>query len=171
MLKMRARPVARLVEERKIGPEELQAAMDLTTAFHALTGMLWIKPQSFQKIDRAKESPFWPLRVAECVSDYTRFAQHWSARAKLGDRTLEIVIAAVIDERAFSAIDADVGVRHGKAIQATIAGLRDYAARAGIMTGKVADDWIEQAAMVFVVKHPDLRLAVARGKAPFTGQS
>lgn len=66
-----------------------------------------------------------------------------------GDRTLEIVIAAVIDERAFHAIEADVGIRHGVAARVVIAALRDYAARAGWTDRRIGDAWIEAAAGAF----------------------
>ena len=101
------------------------------------------------------------------VSNYQRFAKHWSIRSKLGDPTLEIMVAAIVDERAFSVIDDDLCLRHGKSIRATVAGLRDYAARSGIVTGRVAAIWMERAETIFPIVHPDLSLAQASARLEF----
>jgi hypothetical protein len=86
------------------------------------------------------------------VSRYKRWAHHWSARARHGDRTLEIVIAAVVDERAFHTIEADVGIRHGMAARSVVAALRDYAARAGWTDPRTGDAWIAAAEAVFALR-------------------
>jgi hypothetical protein len=89
--------------------EEVRAADDIATAFHAQAGALMIKPPSLEKRDATYHGhdPAW---VIDAVSRYKRWARHWSERARNGDRTLEIVIAAVVDERAFHVIEADVGM-------------------------------------------------------------
>jgi hypothetical protein len=148
ILKFRGSPVARLADKRRIGTEELRAADDITIAFHAQAGALMIKPPSLEKRDATYHSRE-PAIVIDAVSRYKRWARHWSARARDGDRMLEIVIAAVIDERAFHAIEADVGIRHGLAAKAVIAALRDYAARAGWTDRRTADAWIAAAEAVF----------------------
>src|ERR1700733_9741024 len=87
--------------------------------------------------------------IIDAVSRYKRWVNHWSARARPGSCTLETVFAAVIEERAFHAIEADVGTRHGLAARIVIAALRDYAARAGWTDRRTGDAWIEAAAELF----------------------
>jgi hypothetical protein len=82
----------------------------------------------------------------------TRDGHGTGRRARGGDRTLEIVIAAVVDERAFHVIEADVGIRHGMAARAVIAGLRDYAARAGWTEPRTGAAWIADAESVFALR-------------------
>jgi hypothetical protein len=123
VLKFLPPPLVRLVEKKRIGTEELRAADDISIAFHAQAGALLIKPPSLEKRDatyHGRESAW----VIDAVLRYKHWARHWSARARRGDRTLEIVISAVIDERAFHVIEADVGIRHGMAARAVIAALR-----------------------------------------------
>jgi hypothetical protein len=148
ILKFRSAPLVRLADKQRIGSEEIRAADDIAIAFHAQAGALAIKPPSLEKRDATYQGhdSTW---VIDAVSRYKRWARHWSARARAGDRTLEIVIAAVIDERAFHAIEADVGIRHGVAARVVIAALRDYAARAGWTDARTADAWIEGAATAF----------------------
>jgi len=151
VLKFRAAPLVRLIEKNRIGTEEIRAADDIAVAFHAQAGALLIKPPSLEKRD-ATHHGHEPIWVIDAVSRYKRWARHWSERARHGDRTLEIVIAAVIDERAFHTIEADVGIRHGMAARVVIAALRDYAARAGWTDRRTGDVWIEEAAALFVLR-------------------
>jgi hypothetical protein len=151
ILKFRGAPLARLVDKKRIGTEELRAADDIAIAFHAQAGALTIKPPSLEKRD-ATHHGREPARIIDAVSRYKPWARRWSARARHGDRTLEIVIAAVIDERPFHIIEADVGIRHGVAAKAAVAALRDYAARAGWTDPRTAQAWIEAAETVFVLR-------------------
>ena len=65
--------------------------------------------------------------------------------------------AASIDERAFHVIEADAGIRHGMAARVTIAGLRDYAARAGWTDRNTGDAWIREAETMFKLRgRPDI---------------
>jgi hypothetical protein len=148
ILKFLPAPLARLADKKRIGTEEIRAADDIAVAFHAQAGALMIKPPSLEKRD-ATYSGREPVWIIDAVARYKRWARHWSARVRDGDRTLEIVIAAVIDERAFHAIEADVGIRHGVAARVVIAALRDYAARAGWTDRRTGDAWIEAAAGAF----------------------
>jgi hypothetical protein len=153
LLRFRGAPLARLIEKRRIGAEEVRAADDITTAFHAQAGAVMIKSPSLEKRDAAYQSRE-PVRSIDAVARYKPWARYWSQRAQQGDRTLEIIIAAVIDERAFHMVEVDIGVRHGMAARATIAGLRDYAARAGWTDRNLADAWIREAAAVFKLRRP-----------------
>lgn len=129
-LKQQSSPLTRLIDKHRIGPEELQAAEDITKAFHALTGALMLRPLSWERSDRST-SPAEPAAVVDAIGRYREWSRVWSVRAKRGDPTLEIVVAAVIDERPLRTLDDDLRLRHGAASKALIAGLRDYAARAG----------------------------------------
>jgi hypothetical protein len=151
ILKFRGAPLARLADKKRIGTEELRAAEDIAIAFHAQAGALLIKPPSLEKRDATYQANE-PILVIDAVSRYKRWARHWSARVSHGDRTLEIVIAAVIDERAFHTIEADVGIRHGLTARAVIAGLRDYAARAGWTDARTATAWTDAAEAVFTLR-------------------
>ena len=148
ILKFLAAPLVRLIRKKRIGTEEVRAADDIAIAFHAQAGALTIKPPSLEKRDATYQGrePVW---IIDAVSRYKRWARHWSARARHGDRTLEIVIAAVVDERAFHAIEADTGVRHGMAARVVVAALRDYAARAGWTDRRTGEAWIAAAEAIF----------------------
>jgi hypothetical protein len=151
ILRLRPAPLVRLIEKQRIGTEEIRAADDITTAFHAQAGEVMIKSPSLEKRDATYHGrePVW---VIDAVSRYKRWARHWSQRAHHGDRTLEVVVAAVIDERAFYSIEADVGIRHGMAGRAVIAALRDYAARAGWTDRNIGEAWIKEAEVIFVLR-------------------
>jgi hypothetical protein len=151
ILRFRARPLVRLIEKKRIGTEEVRAAEDIAVAFHAQAGAVMIRSPSLEKRDATYQArePVW---IIDAVSRYKRWARHWSQRARHGDRTLEVVVAAVIDERAFHSIEADVGIRHGVAARAVIAGLRDYAARAGWTDHNTAEAWIKEAETIFVLR-------------------
>jgi hypothetical protein len=151
ILKFRGAPLARLADKKRIGTEELRAAEDIAIAFHAQAGALLIKPPSLEKRDATYQANE-PIFIIDAVSRYKRWAHHWSARVRHGDRTLEIVIAVVIDERAFHTIEADVGIRHGLAARAVIAALRDYAARAGWTDARTAAAWTDAAEAVFALR-------------------
>jgi hypothetical protein len=151
ILRLRPAPLVRLIEKQRIGTEEIRAADDITTAFHAQAGAVMIKSPSLEKRDATYHGgePVW---VIDAVSRYKRWARHWSQRAPHGDPTLEIVVAAVIDERAFYSIEADVGIRHGMAARVVIAALRDYAARAGWTDRNIGEAWIKEAEAIFVLR-------------------
>jgi hypothetical protein len=151
VLRLSAAPLARLIERRRISGEEVRAAGDIATAFHAQASAVMIKSPALEKRDASYQA-CEPFRVIDAVARYKPWAQHWSQRARRGDRTLEIIVAAIIDERPFHIIEADAGIRHGMAARATIAGLRDYAARAGWTDRRTADAWIREAEAVFALR-------------------
>lgn len=163
IIKLIAKPIAMLVERKLIGPEEFQAARDITTAFMSMAGALLVRPLSMERIDRG-QSGNEPAAVVDAQRRYRAWADHWSMKAKRGDPTMEITIAAVIDERPFHIIEADVGLRHGVAKKTLIRALRDYAARAGWVKGKLADLWRAEAGSTFKSWHPELVAAIARAQ-------
>jgi hypothetical protein len=163
LLKMKAAPLARLIADHKIGPVETRAADEISMAFFALSGGLMFRPQSWERRDPSYDTPL-PQMVEQAISNYKTFANHWSMKAKQGDRTLEVVIACLIDERAFSAIEADLGIRHGLAAKALARGLRDYAARVGWVERKTEAIWKAEAGMTFSPHRRALALAIQKAR-------
>jgi hypothetical protein len=148
ILKRRDRPITRLLENGQIGPEELQASEDITTAFHAQAGALFLKPLSMERRDPT-HGACEPTKTIDAVARYHKWAKIWAIRTTHGDPTLEIVIAAVIDERGFREIEQDLRLRNGAASRAVAAGLRDYAARAGWAHGQASRKWLVTEGAVF----------------------
>ena len=131
-------PIERLVRAKAIGPEELQAAHEIDVAFMAIAGSLLLKSADLERVDRGTGGPE-PAWLVDAQRRYRVWAGAWSVATKQhGDRTLEVVIAAVVDERSLEAIELDVGLRHGTAKRMIANGLRDYAIRAGWLRGKTA---------------------------------
>jgi hypothetical protein len=125
-------PIARLVDSGKIGPEELQAAQEIERAFMALAGGLFMRPQSMERVDGGRGQQDWPAGLAQAVNRYQDWANYWSAqRQQKLDHTLEITIAAVIDQRQIKTIAMDMGFHARRVTDAVKGGLRDYAIRAG----------------------------------------
>jgi hypothetical protein len=92
----------------------------------------------------------WPSKIARPVANYQAFARAWTRRNEdYGDPTLEIVIDAVVDEMHLSAIPRKRGYGEARIERALIGGLRDYAARAGFVTGHKAIQWQAEAEAVF----------------------
>lgn len=152
ILKLRQKAIPKLVDEGKIGPEELAAAAEILIAFNAIASRLMCRGISYERVDNGGGSPdtSWPAKIAKPVERYQAYASAWTRRNEdYGDPTLEIVIDAVIDELHLSAIHAKHGCRLAKIEKALICGLRDYAARAGFITGHKAQAWQDEAAAVF----------------------
>lgn len=162
-LKLKTTPLAKLIDEHLLPAEAVTAADEICTAFHAIAARMMVRSASIEKIDgRGRGGLPWSVQVVRAVENYQRFANHWSARAKLGDPTLEIVISAVIDERQVRTIAEDLSFGHNRVRRALIAGLQDYAARAGFVTGGLATRWQEAAEKVFPVIEAPLRIAAAK---------
>jgi hypothetical protein len=142
-------PMALLIEKASAKGEELMAAQEIETAFMAISGALMFKPLSMERTSPGARRD-WSDRTAQAVEQYQSWANHWSARRKTHlDYTLEVVIAAVIDQRPIRTIAGDLGFDFRRIEKAILGGLRDYAARAGWVDGKIAKDWKEQAMKVF----------------------
>jgi hypothetical protein len=167
IIKLRQPPLAYLIDQRRIGAEERQAADEIALAFFTLSSRLMVKGITFDRVDggRGHDVP-WPLRVAGAVENYQRWANIWSERNKAYcDPTLEICIAAVIDERHIRGIAQDLCFRPAKIARAIICGLRDYAARASIITGGLAERWRQEAEREFAITPAAIRLtAYARAR-------
>jgi hypothetical protein len=130
VLKQRPSPIGRLLDRHQIGPEELAAAEDIALAFRSIAGELMLRPATWERADRSKSSNE-PVRVLDAIARYREWVDVWAIRAKRGDPTLKIVLAVVIEERPLRDLDGQHKLRNGRARAALIAGLRDYAARAG----------------------------------------
>lgn len=151
VLKFEPSPIARLCNSGNLGNEEMQAVDDISAAFHSIAGGLMIKPQELERHDKS-HSDHDPAKLVAAERRYREWSRHWSARSRRGDFTLQIVIAAVIDERPLYMIDKDCEIRRGKSRVALISGLRDYAARAGWVEGRLSAQWIAQAESVFTLR-------------------
>lgn len=166
VIKLRQAPIAKLIDEHKIGPEEMQAAQDIETAFFALSSRLMCKGMTLERIDRSGNSDApWPARTAKAVGLYNAWATHWTKRANLyGDPMLQVVIAAVVDRRPLRGIAADLGYGLKRIEAAVIGGLRDFAVRSGLVTGHLAKRWSDAAEVVFVPQSAKLLDAVRRAR-------
>jgi hypothetical protein len=161
-MRLRGGPLASLIDRKKIGPAELTAAQDIDRAFSALTLGIGFKPISLERNDRGGDTN-WPAATIDAVRRFQKWSGFWSDRKKRGDKSLPICIAAVIDERSLSGIEDDEGVRNGTAGKVVARMLRDYAARAGWVTGNLAAQWMTDAEMSF--KLDPLTVAVRRHAA------
>lgn len=161
-LRLRGGPLASLIDRKKIGPAEVTAAQDIDRAFSALTLGIGFKPISLERRDRGGDS-HWPVATIDAVKRFQKWSDFWSDRKKRGDKSLPICIAAVIDERSLSGIEDDEGVRNGTAGKVVARMLRDYAARAGWVTGNLAAQWMTDAEMSF--RLDPLTVAVRRHAA------
>lgn len=155
IIRMQASPIARLLDRKKIGGEEVRAAEEILAVFMAISGALMFKGQSMEFRDKTSGSPSEPAHMVDAHRRYAEYRDYWSGRAKRGDKTLAIIIASVVDERSFRIVEQDFGLRHGKAEIATIWGLRDYAARAGWCGKRMAVEWKYRASTVFRIPRLD----------------
>jgi hypothetical protein len=147
--KLRGSPMALLIEKASAKGEELMAAQEIERAWFALTGALMLRPLSMERVAGGRR-PDWNAATAHAVKQYQAWAKHWSIRRKSHlDHTMECVIAAVIDQRPIRIIAEDLGFQHKRIERAVLGGLRDYAARAGWVDKKIAQNWINAAEQTF----------------------
>jgi hypothetical protein len=162
-MRMRGGPMATLINNERIGGEEMMSIMDIELAILAISGGLQIKPVSLELKSAGMKGEI-SNRALEARRRYESWAKFWSARAVSGDRTMAIVIAAVIDGRAFRVIEQDYGISPGRGSVICVRGLRDYSARSGEVTSRLAKQWMDEALRSFKDRSP-LSKAVARAKA------
>ena len=149
-VRLRGSPIARLVDSGRIGGDELRAAQDIESAFMAISGGLFMKPLNMERVDGGRGNPDWPHALAKIVGQYQDWANFWSDRRKQHlDYTLEITIAAVIDERHVRPIAEDMGFSERKVKDAIVGGLRDYAARTQSIDSSIAAKWRAAALLTF----------------------
>jgi hypothetical protein len=149
VLKFIPSPLRRLADRKRIGSKELRAAEEISVAFHHQSHGLFFKAPSLERRD-ASHGSYEPAWIIDAVDRYKEWARFWSRRRVTNnDRTLEIVISTVIDERPFRSIEADMEIRNGKASMVVACALRDYAARAGWVSDRLAPMWREAALALF----------------------
>lgn len=167
VLKIRVKPVRRLIETGKIGMEEVQAADEIVAAFEAVSSRLMVRGASLDRVDGGGggEVPT-SIRSMKMVDRFQVWSDFWSRRSKLlADPMLEVVIAAVVDERSIREIAQDVERSPDRVKRGIVAGLRDYAARAGFVSSGVrASAWLEAATKVFSSIPDALAIAIHRGR-------
>jgi len=144
-------PLRTLLESRKIGAVELQAAEQIAlAAFSVATGGI-LHAVSLEHVShgRQNDSP-WPAHVALAVRNYQKWQNHWSAEWKRNRcPMLEVIWSAVIDERPISVIAQEIHSGRARTARAIIWGLRHYAAWASMVTGTQAAKWSLEAQHVF----------------------
>jgi hypothetical protein len=164
-LRLSGGPMATLISGHKIGGEEMMAIMDIELAFMALSGAMMIKPVSLELKSAGKKAE-WSSRTSDAVEAYRLWADFWSKRRTFGDRTMEIVTRSVLNGHAFRVIEQDIGIRNGMGPKIAVRGLRDYAARAGWVTRRIGDGWMDEALTSFNGQPLEaLALAIARAQA------
>ena len=150
VLRLTKSPMERLLSAPRpeIGREEVMAADELSRVIHALHMGLGFGQPKMERADKSHtgNEPPWFI---DAYARYKAFGNHWSAMQKLGDHIWRIVFDAVWDERPFHILESELGLKHGAAKKALIAGLRDYAARAGWVDKPTAAKWMEEASKVF----------------------
>ena len=162
-LRMRGGPMAVLINNHRIASEEMMAIMDIELAVLCISGGLQIKPVSLELKSAGVKGEI-SSRGLEARRRFEAWAKFWSARAVAGDKTMAIVLAAVIEGRAFRVIEQDYGIGTGRGAMICIRGLRDYSARSGEVTSRLAHQWMDDALLSFRDRTP-LAKAVARAKA------
>jgi len=150
-LKRHQPPLATLVEGKKIGALELQAANEIELADLSVDLRGRLAAIDLQRVDHGRQGDNpWPLEVALAVRNYQKWQNHWSREHKLtGNPMLEIIWCAVIDERPISVISQEVGYGRHLTGRAIVCGLRHYAAYVGMITGTQARLWLGTAQHVF----------------------
>ena len=144
-------PLRTLLEARKIGSLELQAAEQIALAAFSVAsgGILRAVPLELVSRGRQGDSP-WPAHVAEAVRNYQRWQNHWTAEWKrTRNPMLEVIWSAVIDERPIAVIAQEINCGRARTQRAIIAGLRHYAAWSNLVVGIQAQAWIAAAQHVF----------------------
>ena len=166
ILKLRQPPLGKLIDAGKLGPAEIQAAQEIEKAFNAIASRLMIRGASLEKIDRGHGGDIpWPVQMAREVKRFQDWSNYWSKRKKLyGDVMLEVIISVVIDQREVRNVGEDLGFGRHRIERAVIAGLRDYAARAEMVSPSEGERWKDAAGLVFVPGHPGLLDAVRRSR-------
>lgn len=166
ILKLRQPPVGLLVEKGMIGPEEFEAAQEISLAYYAMSSRLSCRGVSYERVDGGRvDHAEWPARTAKAVARYQHFAKVWTARhSAYGDPTLEILIDAVIEERPIRTIALDHGYRVAKIERVIVGGLRDFAARAGAVTHGKAEAWQDAARVIFGPGNAVLHEAIRRAR-------
>ena len=144
-------PIRTLVEAKRIGATELQAADQIALAAFSVASGGILHAVDLVKVSRGRQndSP-WPAHVAVAVRNYQDWQRYWSAEhARTRNPMLECIWSAVIDERPISVIAQEIGYGRHLTTKAIIAGLRHYAAHAHMVTGTQASLWLGEAQHVF----------------------
>lgn len=165
-IKLGTPPVGMLIAKKSIGAEERMAADEISLAFTTISMRVAVRGMTFERVDKSiSGGGNIQTSTARAVQRYIQWSKHWAARESLyGDPTQSITIAAVIDERPIRTIAYDQGIAPARAERAIIAGLRDYAARAGMVDKRTGAAWMSDASMVFLAQDARLIDAIRRAK-------
>jgi len=143
-------PLRTLLEAKKIGTIELQAAEQIALAVTAVASRGILSAAFLERVSFGRSEQDWPHHVALAVRNYQQWANFWTDEWKrTRNPMLELIWSAVIDERPISVIAEDIGHSRQRTQRAIIAGLRHYAAWAGLVSGTEAAIWSGMAQHVF----------------------
>ncbi len=134
LLKFRRGAIDELVTNGRISQRELTAAKEFSAIFTDITLELKCsKMTDIYRIRQRASSDDLAIKEEEVRrwKRYKDFRDYWSTRKKrLRDPTLQVFVAAVIDEQPLAHIAEDAGLTPHKTQGLIIRGLRDYARRA-----------------------------------------
>lgn len=143
-------PLRTLLESRKIGAIELQAAEQIERAVTAVAMGGILAAAGLERVTYGRNDKPWSIETVLAVRNYQTWQNHWSAEWKCTRNPMcEVIWSAVIDQRPISVIAADIGYGHQRTQRAIMHGLRHYAALAGLVTGNQARAWLDAAQHVF----------------------
>lgn len=150
-------PLRTLVDARKIGAVELQAADQIALAVTAVATRPRLVAALLERVSYAWQGDHaWPVHIALAVHLYQGWAGYWSDEHKrTRNPMLEVIWSAVIDERPISVIAEEIGYGRKRTQRAIICGLRHYAVWANMVTGIQRQAWIAAAQHVFDRRVPD----------------
>jgi hypothetical protein len=149
-------PLRTLLDARKIGPDELEAAEQIAQAAASVAMGGILRAVQLERIHGRPDERDWPHTLAVAVRNYQDWQRYWTAEwARTRNPMLEVVWSAVVDEQPIAGIAADIGYGHRRTTRAIICGIRHYAAFAGLVTGVQRQTWLDAAQHVFARTAPD----------------
>ena len=149
IIRLTRSPMDKLLSAKEIGGLEQRAADEIIKVVHYLQLGLGFGQPKMERSDKSYSSGDPPWFI-DAYARYKAYGDHWSKFYKLGDPTWPIVYGAVYDERPLHILDSEHRLKHGSAKKTLIAGLKDYAARAGwVKRIEVAQRWKDDAASIW----------------------
>jgi hypothetical protein len=144
-------PLRTLLDAHKIGAIELQAAEQILLAVTMVSTRPRLAAAVLEHVSHGRQGDNpWPAHIALVVHLYQGWQNHWSDEWKLTrNPMLEVIWSAVVDERPISVIAEEIDYSRKRTQRAIIAGLRHYAAWAGMVHGSQRQTWVEAAHRVF----------------------
>jgi hypothetical protein len=122
--------LAFLVDNNRIGPEELQAAAEIEAVYRHLCARLFAQQIRYsERVDKSTtHDPAWFLDAYEC-----RYKPWMNSFTGVGKAAMggDVCISIIVDGRFARDIDRENGWRHGTSMGILSAALHNYAVMAG----------------------------------------